>query len=80
MGAKYSYVGWEQFADQASTIMGKLKLICFPGVQIVAGLWCSSHRSEQLSTPPTPIPPPIPCRRNFSLCVVANQSATSNKM
>ena len=36
MGAKYSYGVWEQFADQASTILGKQK---FDFLFWVSKLW-----------------------------------------
>ena len=34
MGAKYSYGVWEQFADQASIILGKKQFCCLPGVVV----------------------------------------------
>ena len=38
MGAKYSHGVWEQFADQASTILGKTSLNLFMAVQTLPGL------------------------------------------
>ena len=37
MGAKYSYGVWEQFADQASTILEQNSLNVLLGVQVHAG-------------------------------------------
>jgi len=37
MGAKYSYGVWEQFADQASTILVQRSLFFFLGVYTLAG-------------------------------------------